>query len=305
MSLCLLAGGRMSLSLATGTEVPETANGVVTPMPAENGTVPVKCGGSRVPCSGNPSADGTLIDTDHHIHIEKKVHDGEGHLERYNNSKTCNVTDASLTGATHTECSEGTDVPEDSDAAETPDAAPQGDPLHCRGFSQQGEQATVYRQQMEAETVDRDPDSREEGEDEEDGEKEKQDEEEDEKNDKKWIHQRSGGRTKVKVSGLNYFQLYYIMSGPERAGQPGKPSSFPPCGCIFSHRSTTRPRHPAPAPRPRPLLHLLLCPLMTAPAPSMSWPRCGCVTSEACRTARAWMKSARRVEVNVVQIHQN
>lgn len=304
MSLYSIAGGRMSLSLVTGTEVPETANGVVTPVPAENGTVPVKCGGSRVPCSGDLSPDGSPIDTDNHIRVENKVHDGEGRLETYNNGKTCSVTDASLPGATRTEHSRDTDVPEDSDAAETPDAAPPGDPAHCKRFSRQGDQATAYRQQMEAEAVDGDPNSREEGEEEdeeeeEDGEKEKQDEEEDEKNEKKWIHQRSGGRAEVKVSGLNYFQLYYITSGPERAGQPGKTCSFPSRGGIFSLHSTTRPRLLAPAPRPRPLLHLLLCPLTTAPAPSMSWPRCGCATSGACRTARAWMKSVRRVEVNV------
>lgn len=279
----------MSLSLVTGTDVPETANGVVTPVPAENGTVPVICAGSRVPCSGDSAPHGTLIDTDNHIHIENKVSDGDGRLKTYNNGKTCSLTGASLPAATRTECSRDTDVPEDCDAAETPDAAPPGHP------------ATVYGEQMEAETVDRD--SREVEEEEEEGEKEKQDEEEDEKNEKKWIHQRSGGRAEVKVSGLNYFQLYYIKSGPERAGQPGNTSSFPSRRCIFSLHSTTLPRLLAPAPRPRPLLHLRLCPRTTAPAPSMSWPRCGCATSGACRTARAWMKSARRAEVNVSQLH--
>lgn len=195
----------MSFSLVTGTEVPETANGVVTPVPAENGTVPVICGESRVPCSGDSSLHGTLIDTDHRIHIEIRVPDGDSRLETYNNGKMCSVTGASLPATTRTECSRDTDVPEDSDAAATPDAAPLGDSADCQGFSCQGDSVTAYREQMEAETVDGDPNSREE--DEEEGEKEKQDEEEDEKNEKKWIHQRSGGRAEVKVSRLNYFPL--------------------------------------------------------------------------------------------------
>lgn len=217
----------MSLSLVTGTEVPETANGVVTPVPAENGTVPVKCGGSRVPCSGDLSPDGSPIDTDNHIHVDNKVHDGEGRLETYNNGKTCSVTDASLPGATRTEHSRDTDVPEDSDAAETPDAAPPGDPAHCKHFSRQGDQATANRQQMEAEAVDRDPNSPEEEdeEEEEDGEKEKQDEEEDEKNEKKWIHQRSGGRAEVKSS------QHYSSSAP---GPSTSSSSSPPPGALPS-----------------------------------------------------------------------
>lgn len=192
----------MSFSLVTGTDVPETANGVATPVPAENGTVPVMCGGSRVLCSGDASLHGTLIDTDTHIHIENRVPGGDG-SHTYNNGKTCRVTGASLPAATRTECSTDTDVTEDSDAAATPDAAPPGDSVHDHGFSQQGDSATAYREQMEAEMVDQDPNSREE--EEEEGEKEKQDEEEDEKNEKKWIHQRSGGRAEVKVSGLNYF----------------------------------------------------------------------------------------------------
>lgn len=301
MSLFLIAGERMSLSLVTGTDVPEAANGVVTPVPAENGTVPVICGGSRVPCSGDSSPHGTLIETDNHIHIENKVPDGDGRTETYNSGKTCSLTGASLPAATRTECSRDTDGPEDSDAAETPDAVPPGDPAHGQSFSRQGGPATAYREQMEAEPVD--GDSREAEEEEEEGEKEKQDEEEDEKNEKKWIHQRSAGRAEVKVSRLNYSRLYYIKSGPKRAGQPGDTSSLPSRRCIFSPHSTTLPRLLAPAPRPRPLLHLRLCPLTTAPAPSMSWPRCGYATSGACRTARAWMKSARRVEVNVARRH--
>lgn len=205
----------MSLSPVTGTEVPETANGVVTPVLSENGTVSVKCGGSRVPCSGDLSQDGTLMDTGNYVDVENRVCDGEGRLEMYSNGKasglpshTSHVTDASLSASTLTEGSKDSDVPEDLNTAEPPDAAPPGDSTHSKDFTQG--QATTYGQQMEAVAVDGDTNSREEEEEEEedDGEKEKQDEEEDEKNEKKWIHQRSGGRAEVKVSGLNYFKLY-------------------------------------------------------------------------------------------------
>lgn len=189
----------MSLSLVTGTDVPETANGVVTPVPTENGTVPVICGGSRVPCSGDSPSTGTLIDTDNHIHIKNRVPDGDGHSEMCNSGKMCGLAGASLPAATRTECSRDTDVPEDSDVALS------GDSEHCQGFGRQEDSAMAYGEQMEAETVHGDPNSRDE--DEEEGEKEKQDEEEDEKKEKKWIHQHSGGRVEGKVSGLNYFQL--------------------------------------------------------------------------------------------------
>lgn len=189
----------MSLSLVTGTDVPETANGVVTPVPAENGTV--ICGGSRVPCSGDTSPHGTLIDTDCHSHTENKVPDGDGFSATYNNVRTSSLTGASLP-------SRDPDLPEDSDTSGTPDAAPPGDPVHCQGFGRLGDPASVYGE----ETVD--ADSRDLEEEEEEGEKEKQDEEGDEKNEKKWIHQRSGGRAEVKVSELNYFRLYCIKSGP-------------------------------------------------------------------------------------------
>lgn len=66
----------------------------------------------------------------------------------------------------------------------------------------------------------------------------------------------------------------------------------------FSRRSTTPHQPRAPAPPPLPHLQHLLCPQMTASAPHTSWPRCGCATGGACRTARAWTKSAKHVEVN-------
>lgn len=203
----------MSLSPVIGTEVPETANGVVTPVSSENGPhvpVPVKCGGSRVPCPGEASEDSALGHTENHVDLENRVYDGEGRLdtETYNNGSlslhTPHETDPSLPAATCTEDSEDSesgskdsDIYEASNTAEPPGAALLWDPAHSKESSQRGGPITSDRQQTD--TVDGDTDSRDE---EEDGEKEKQDEEDDEKNEKKWIHQRAGGRKEVEVSGL-------------------------------------------------------------------------------------------------------
>ncbi|XP_056278577.1 BLOC-1 related complex subunit 6 isoform X2 [Pseudoliparis swirei] len=199
------AGGGMSLSPGVGTEVPETANGVVTPVSTENGPhvpVSVKYGGSRVPCPGQASEDSGLGHTENHVHMENR----DLHTERYNNGRTStslslhtsHVTDASLPAASCTRDSEdwesgSTDIHEASHNAEPPDAVLLWDPAqqaHSKESSQRGGPATADRQQTE--TLDGDNDSRDE---EEDGAKEKQDEEDDEKNEKKWINQRAGGRT--------------------------------------------------------------------------------------------------------------
>lgn len=208
----------MNLSPVTGTEVPETANGVVTPVSSENGPhVPatVKCGGSRVPCSGDPSQDTSLVDTVNHIDVESRVYDADGHGEMYKNertsglpSHTSRVIDTSLPAATLTggTGSDDTGLPEDSNAVKPSDATLLRDSTHSKDSHQRGDQVTTHRQPMEAEMGDGGTDSRDE--EEEDGEKEKQDEEEDEKNENKWIHQRAGGRAEAEVSGLNRFQLY-------------------------------------------------------------------------------------------------
>lgn len=205
------AGGGMSLSPVIGTDVSETANGVVTPVPSENGphvAVSVKFGGSRVSCSGDTLENRALVHTEKHIDLESRVYDGEGHLEVYNNEETLpshTSHDASLPATMATGDSEpgsrDTVIPKASNVVKPPNAALMRDSAFSKG------QVTTCRQQPEAEMVDGGADSREE--EEEDGEKEKQDEEEDEKNEKKWIHQRAGGRTELEVSGLlNYFQLY-------------------------------------------------------------------------------------------------
>lgn len=209
----------MSLSPVIGTEVPETANGVVTPISSENGPhipVSVKYGGSRVPCHRETSEERALGYTENHVDVENRVYDGEGRFD----TETCNsgrpsslslhtshVTDPSLPAATctgdseHTESgSRDTDIHEASNTVEPPGAALLWDPAqqaHSKESSQRGGPTITDRQQTDTETADGDTDSRDE---EEDGEKEKQDEEDDEKNEKKWIKQRAGGRTEV--SGL-------------------------------------------------------------------------------------------------------
>ncbi|XP_040049285.2 BLOC-1-related complex subunit 6 [Gasterosteus aculeatus] len=200
----------MSLSPVIGTEVPEAANGVLTPVSSEKGArvpVSVKCAGSREPRPGQASED-----TENHVHAENRIYDGESHFdtEKYNNGRTStsctqharHVTNASLPAASRTGSAEDgdsgskdTDSCEACDRVEPPDAALLWDPAqqaHSKESSQRGGPAATGRRQTETETLDGDNDSRDE---EEDGEKEKQDEEEDEKNEKKWINQRAGGRT--------------------------------------------------------------------------------------------------------------
>ncbi|XP_054465408.1 BLOC-1 related complex subunit 6 isoform X2 [Anoplopoma fimbria] len=230
----------MSLSPVIGTEVPETANGDVTPISSENGPhvpVPVKCGGSRVPCPGEASEDGALGHTENHVDAENRICDGEGHLftETYNNGSTStslslhtsHVTDASLPAASCTADSEDwesgskdTDIHEASNNVEPPDAALLWDPAqqaHSKEPSQRGGPTATGRQQTETETLDGDTDSRDE---EEDGEKEKQDEEDDEKNEKKWINQRAVGRKEVESS------RHYSSSAP--GPSTSSSSSTPP-----------------------------------------------------------------------------
>ncbi|XP_076597543.1 BLOC-1-related complex subunit 6 [Chaetodon auriga] len=225
----------MSLSPVIGTEVPETANGVVTPVPSENGPhvpVSVKCGGSRVPCPGEASEDRALGHTENHVDVENRVYDGEGRLETkvYNNERTSSlssqswhVTDPSLPAAKCTGDSESgskdTDIPEASQAAESPGASLLWE-AYSKDSSQRGDPTTTSRQQMEADTVGGDTGRQEDEEEEEDGEKEKQDEEDDEKNGKKWIHQRAGGRTEVESS------RHYSSSAP--GPSTSSPSSPPP-----------------------------------------------------------------------------
>ncbi|XP_035015081.2 BLOC-1 related complex subunit 6 isoform X2 [Hippoglossus stenolepis] len=193
----------MSLSPVIGTEVPETANGVVIPVVSGNGPhVSVKCGGSRAPCSGEASEDGSLGHTENHINVENRVYDGEGHLdtEKVINERTSSLslhTDPSLSTDTCTGYSESVsivrDIPEASNTAEPPGAALVWDSTKTKDSSQREDLISLDRQLTEAETVDGSTDSRDE---EEDGEMEKQDEEEDEKNEKKWRNPYAGRQQK-------------------------------------------------------------------------------------------------------------
>lgn len=199
----------MSLSPVIGTEVPETANGVVTPVASENGPhVPVKCGESRLPFPRDSPEEESLGHTGNHVGGENRVYDDEGYLDTEHDiiDKTSDLSlhmswEADPSVPVHTFTQDSTsvirDTPEASNAAKLPGALP-GDSAHTKDSPQQGFLATTDEHQTEI--VDEDADSREEVED---GEKEKQDEEDDEKNESKWS-QYAGGRTEVKVS---YFQF--------------------------------------------------------------------------------------------------
>lgn len=211
----------MSLSPVIGTEVPETANGVATPVALENGPhvpVSVKCGGSRLP--GEEAVDGTLGHTENHVDVEDRADDGKDHsyMEMDVNERISSLSlqaDSSLPAATDTGDTESkdTDIPEASKTLDPPDAVLLWDSAHCgqsKDSSRRGGYVTT-----DAETVDGGTGSRE---DEEDGEKEKQDEEDDEKNEKKWRNQHAGRRAEAESS------RHYSSSAPG----PSTSSSSPP-----------------------------------------------------------------------------
>nr|XP_019945082.1 PREDICTED: BLOC-1-related complex subunit 6 isoform X2 [Paralichthys olivaceus] len=225
----------MSLSPVIGTEVPETANGVVIPVVSENGpNVSVKCGGSRAPCSGEGSEDSSLGHTENHINVENRVYDGEGHLdtEMAINERTSSLslhTDPSFSTDTCTGYSESVsivrDIPEASNTVEPPGVALLWDSAQTKDSSQREDLISRDGQLTEADTVDGSTDSRDE---EEDGEAEKQDEEEDEKNENKWRNPYAG-RTQMDSS------QHYSSSapGPSTASSssphPPLPSDDGPC----------------------------------------------------------------------------
>ncbi|XP_030589589.1 BLOC-1-related complex subunit 6 [Archocentrus centrarchus] len=200
----------MSLSPVSGTEVPETANGVATPVALENGPqvpVSVKCS-SRLPGPGEASVDGSLVHTENHADVENRVYDGNDHLdtEMDINGRTSSLSlqsprmaDLSLPAVTDTEDlepgSKDTHIPEAPKTVDPTDAILLWDSAlyrQSKDSCQQEGPFTVDRQQTEAETADGGSDSREE---EVDGEREKQDVEEDEKNENKLENQHAGRRT--------------------------------------------------------------------------------------------------------------
>ncbi|XP_068161985.1 BLOC-1-related complex subunit 6 [Antennarius striatus] len=223
----------MSLSPVTGTEVPETANGIATPISSENGLYApslVKYGGSRAPCPKEGYEARVHENTDNHVEDESIVHDDKDYLEpkMHSNdrllslsSHTSHVTDPSLPAATCTTIleseSQDTAIPEVCNAVEPPDAALLWDSAHHAHYKdllQRGGPVNACKPQTE--TVDEDIDIKEE---EEDGEKEKQDEEDDEKNEKRWTHQHTGARTEAEPS------QHYSSSAP---GPNTSTASSPP-----------------------------------------------------------------------------
>lgn len=195
----------MSLSPVIGTDVPETANGVVTSVSAENGPhvpVVVKCGGSRLPCPGEESENGPG-QTENHMDVDHLVYDGKGRLdaEMDINERTSSLS-LYATGDSDTHVTEeppGAALPWDSALyTQAKDSALRGGPVDSDG-------------QMETQT---ETDGQEE--EEEDGEKEKQDEEEDEKN---WRKQNTAGRREEELS------RHYSSSAP---GPSTSSSSSPP-----------------------------------------------------------------------------
>ncbi|KAM8863707.1 BLOC-1-related complex subunit 6 isoform 1-T4 [Spinachia spinachia] len=221
----------MSLSPVIGTDVPEGANGVLTPVSSEKRahvSISVKCAGSREPRPGEASED-----TENHVHAGNRVHHGESHrdTEKFNNGRTSTsftqhtprVTDASLPAASRTgrtedweSGSKDTDICEACHNVEPPDAALLWDPAQ-QAHSKESSQG-------------RGPaDSRDEAEDD---EKAKQDDEGDEKKEKKWINQRAGGRTQAESS------RHYSSSAP---GPSTSSTSSPPPSLLPSDDITCPP----------------------------------------------------------------
>lgn len=187
----------MSLSPVIGTDVPETANGVVTSVSTENGPhipVVVKCGGSRLPCPGQESEDGPG-QTDNHM--DRLVYDVKGRLDAETdiNERTSSLS-LYATGDSDTHVTE-----------ELPGAAL---PWDSALFTQAKDSDRQTERQTETD-----------GQEEEDGEREKQDEEEDEK---KWRKQNTAGRREEEVSHRQ-LSRHYSSSAP---GPSTSSSSSPP-----------------------------------------------------------------------------
>uniref|UniRef100_A0A3Q1FR54 BLOC-1 related complex subunit 6 n=1 Tax=Acanthochromis polyacanthus TaxID=80966 RepID=A0A3Q1FR54_9TELE len=216
----------MSLSPVIGTEVPETANGVVTPVALENGPhvpVSVKCVGSRLPGPREETVDRSIGHTENHVDGENRVDDVKNHLhtEMDGNFRTPSLSlqaELPITDVTDSGDSESkdTDIPETSKTLDPPDAVLLWDSAQCgqsKDSSQCRNNATADIQLTEA---DGGTDSRE---DEADGEREKQDEEDDEKNESKWRNQHAGRRAEAESS------RHYSSSAP---GPSTSSSASPP-----------------------------------------------------------------------------
>ncbi|XP_008411444.1 BLOC-1-related complex subunit 6 isoform X1 [Poecilia reticulata] len=232
--------GGMSLSPVIGTEVPETANGVATPVSLENGPhapVSVKHGGSRLPDDRAESMDGRTenhVDTANRLNAAENNLDTETDLHERTSSLSLHgsqVVDLSFHDDAETGNSEfkDTDIPEGSKAEDLVlmwDSAPHAEPTDvCR----QGGPDIAERHPKEAESEERRLDRREEDED---GEKEKQDMETDEKNENRWRN--TGGRAKKEPS------QHYSSSAP---GPSTTSSSSTPQPALLTSDDTPCPPH--------------------------------------------------------------
>lgn len=205
----------MSLSPVIGTEVPETANGVVTPV-SENcphDPVSVNCRGSRLTCPEDES----LRHTENHVDGENRVYNDEGYLDTQTDINE--ITSAlSIHGPLGTNpclsdaCSgdgesESTirNIPEATKSVASAGAVLLGDSAHTKDSSHQRGSVTTDRDVIDPVTADRGTNN---GEEVGVGEKEKQDDEGDEKNENKWKSQYAGGRTEYTVSSLQDFYLF-------------------------------------------------------------------------------------------------
>uniref|UniRef100_A0A3P9MJR6 Si:dkey-72l14.4 n=2 Tax=Oryzias latipes TaxID=8090 RepID=A0A3P9MJR6_ORYLA len=219
------AGGGMSFSPVLGTEVPQTANGVTTPVGFENGPhLSVKCGSSSITGSAEASAEGN---SENLVDVESEGPDGE-HLsdaETDINGRTCSLSinspqtvDSSITAGNtlHSEPgSRDTEAPESSETAEEVLMWKLGHCAEPKHSNEHGGPVTADRLQTPSGRAEGGADSQ----DKEDGEKEKQDEEDDEKDESTWSYQHPGRTKDAELS------RHYSSSAP---GPSTSSSSSPP-----------------------------------------------------------------------------
>ncbi|XP_056129656.1 BLOC-1 related complex subunit 6 isoform X1 [Lampris incognitus] len=238
----------MSLFPVIGTDVPESANGVLTSVSlepcSENGPnthTPgsLKFGGSRGPCHGQGSKDGSHRETENHIDMERAVYDGEGCLdtEAVHNSATSGLDsqthleslhaprrlDPSLPTATCTGDTgpKDTQFSETSHSTDSPGTALPGDiAQHIESKDSpapQGGPISSDRQWTGLESL----------EGEMDGEMEKQDEEEDEKKEREWDREHGAEGADMEPTR----QYSSSAPGPRTTSSPppSLPSDSSPC----------------------------------------------------------------------------
>lgn len=211
----------MSLSPAIDTDVPETANGVVSSISSENGPcapVSVKCAGIREPCPAQEAEDASPCHTKNHIVGENRVYDRDGFsdTEMDNNVSTASLspdtapeTDSPLPATTHTSHCESGSKDSVSAAASSPVEPPGAGSLWTQAThaSLSGGCVTSDGEQ----TADRRMEKK-------DGETEKQDEEEDEKNEKMWQKEHTEGRKEAEVSleGCSKYLLIFHCNSTDK-----------------------------------------------------------------------------------------